>query len=582
MLSSLLFAAPAGVWALLFVPALLLIHLLRRRAKTIEVTTLFLLDRSSTLATPGRSIERLRSSASLWLQLVAILISTWVLMEPRFVEPSSVLRVVLVIDGSASMSAFREQLWVQLDPLLDRLERAASHTEWIAINSDSRSGTIYSGTDRSALASAIRRLELSAGTHELDPALLVARNLRRGRGPVIVVTDHSKAYGPDVHVLSVGSPLSNVGFAGVSVARGDSELEWTALVKSFSKVRERRSLKLIRMGSGAAEQRDIELEPGRATLVRGEFGLGVDSLVLRLEGDAFTLDDALPIVRPKPKRLRVFVDRELSSLEVVTHLLASLENVERVESRESATLSLVRGEAPTRGDAISFGLPVEGVRSLTTVFAAPSALTEGLSWSALDPGPVVDVPEVPGEAPILWQADRAIALERVAPDSASQLVLAFAPEASNAARVPAFAVLLLRFCEKVRGRQPEFEARNLETRQLLGLAAEPTAHAEYRSVERLEDPVTLTGRESLDRAPSRPGFFVVKQDDRTVLAAAVAFADPREGDLSSADSSTPAISAEELSRETTRPDPLRSFWLVAAAALALASWRQKHDFGGRR
>src|SRR5262249_62277680 len=69
-----IFANPAGLWALLAVPAILAIHFLQQRARIARTSTWFLIEKLAPDSARGRTWDRLRSSRTLWLQLLAVLI----------------------------------------------------------------------------------------------------------------------------------------------------------------------------------------------------------------------------------------------------------------------------------------------------------------------------------------------------------------------------------------------------------------------------------------------------------------------------------------------------------------------------
>src|SRR5262249_44733094 len=109
---------PAGLWALLGVPAVLAVHWLQQRVTPTPVSTLFLIQALAPASVRGRRIDRLRSSIPLWLQLAAVLVLAWVAAEPRWVRADSVQRVAVVLDDSASMAAFVSEVPAILDTRL--------------------------------------------------------------------------------------------------------------------------------------------------------------------------------------------------------------------------------------------------------------------------------------------------------------------------------------------------------------------------------------------------------------------------------------------------------------------------------
>jgi len=95
------FANPAGFWALLGLPAVVIIHFLQRRARRQVITTLFLLEPMRQESAGGHRFQRLRTSIPFWLQLLMVLGLTWLLIEPRWVRSTSVQRLAVVVDASA-------------------------------------------------------------------------------------------------------------------------------------------------------------------------------------------------------------------------------------------------------------------------------------------------------------------------------------------------------------------------------------------------------------------------------------------------------------------------------------------------
>ena len=78
------FANPLGFLALLGIPAILLIHLLQRQSQKFPISTLFMLDAIDRQSLKGQKLDRLRNSIPLWLQLLSILVLTWLLIHPRW------------------------------------------------------------------------------------------------------------------------------------------------------------------------------------------------------------------------------------------------------------------------------------------------------------------------------------------------------------------------------------------------------------------------------------------------------------------------------------------------------------------
>ena len=205
---------PAGWWALLGIPAVILIHFLQHEARRMRVSTLFLLEHLGQESTEGRVFERVRNSASLWLQLLAVLLVTWLLVAPRWVRSDSVQRVAVVLDSSVSMSAFKDRIEHQVPLALRRLGRASATTEWRVIETDPGRGTLYAGQDLSELRVRLQGWQPRLGTHDTRAALRVASNLVGPAGTVVLVSDHEPgALPPGVSWLGVGERSRTVASA---------------------------------------------------------------------------------------------------------------------------------------------------------------------------------------------------------------------------------------------------------------------------------------------------------------------------------------------------------------------------------
>ncbi len=218
----LVLANPAGLWALAAIPLVLLIHFLQEQSRRVRCSTLFLLDRVKPESVGGARIERLRNSVPLWLQLLAVAVIAWLLAEPRWIRQDSRQTVVVVLDSSVSMSAFKKET------------RALLQGKLVALGGSGGAHRLASAGVRPAQPAALRgngarricsmrsnKWEPAQGTHAPDAALLTARGLvRNNAGIVIFVTDRRTEVPADVALMSAGEPIENVGLAGGDVGAG--------------------------------------------------------------------------------------------------------------------------------------------------------------------------------------------------------------------------------------------------------------------------------------------------------------------------------------------------------------------------
>ncbi len=573
------FGNPLGAWALAGVPVILAIHFLQRQARSVVTSTLFLLEQIGPVNAQGRRLERLRNSLPLWLQLLAVLLVTWLLVQPRWLRADSAQTIVLVLDSSVSMQAFRAELDAALPPQIERLKNAAARTEWIVLESDPARPTVYSGpNDRDALA-AINAWQPRLGSHDAGPALRAARALPRENGAVIFVTDHVTAIPEGVDLVAVGKPMTNVGFSGLAT----DGPEWTALVRNPSDEPQNPTWFVETLGGITTDPVALTIAPGQTQVLRGRLPDGVDRITLRLSEDEFPLDDQLPIQRPEPKRLRLAVQAGTPFDAFFKRLVDSLPSVEPAEESEAAVRLLAYNPlAPgaANGDAVVLvSDPAPSARYRTgDIFAEEEPLTTDLSWQSLIVRETLGMPRRDGDRVLLWQGEHPLIFLRPAADDVTgpggkrgtALVVNFDLRQSNAERLPAFVILLHRFLEGVRSNEVAPESKNVETNQRLDVALRADGGVPVINGESENRSISPN---SILRAPAEPGFFTVSQGDVSLVNGAAFFADAREADFRAAASTdTLAAKQRELVERNSRQDLLTPVWALALLGVCVASW----------
>jgi hypothetical protein len=164
---NLIFTNPWGFLALLGIPLLILIHYLRRRAKVVTVSTLFLLKRTQRESKAGRRFETFSNSLPFWLQIFAVLLLTWILVKPRYGNSRVTQQIAIVLDSSASMQSLREGFVEKLRPHLESMSGGADHASYIVLDHNPRRGRIYQGDDAEELLERLRDWNPTDGA--LDP-----------------------------------------------------------------------------------------------------------------------------------------------------------------------------------------------------------------------------------------------------------------------------------------------------------------------------------------------------------------------------------------------------------------------------
>ena len=582
------FANPLGFLALLGVPVILLIHLLQRQSQTFPISTLFMLDAIDRQSLQGRKLDRLRNSVPLWLQLLSVIILTWLLIQPRWTQENRVQQIVIVIDSSASMEAFKNSATEQLRTELSRIPANFTNEVYTLMESHEQGERLYRGGSATELIDSLANWEPGNSAHSPEIALRVGRSIAGANGTLIFLTDHITRQLPfGASLLSIGEPISNVGFAGLLVEpAGDDEndLSWQATVRNYSEEPQTREW-FLSIGQQKTEPRSISLQGYETRTLSGKFPKGAARATLTMSPDGFTRDDRLFMVTPEPKRVFIATTVEPSASDMVRALIDSLENAQLLQPSGESELNtpsdlLIATYNPLQPRM----LPPVSIVVLNQQFApkeffkgpiiaANHPLVRDLNWQGLIAKSTASIPIEAGDLTLLWQGERPLVLLRQTAEF-NQLIFNFDVAQSNAARLPALIIMIDRFVDQIRSKKVALERSNMELNQQIKLAVNTGKEADdiLSSATGMQQTVPWN-RSTMLRAPRNSGFFSIRQGDTLLLDAAANFADAREADFSGAarQSDLDAIPRKIIEKQTVT-DPLWQFWVILILIVLLLCW----------
>jgi hypothetical protein len=509
---------PWGLLALLGLPAVLAIHMLQRKPRRQRSSTLFLLAAAAPKNSGGPTLDRLRRSLSLWLNLLAVLLLSAVLAQPRILTERPVLRGIVVLDSSVSMMACRQEVKKALEKRLGALASLAD-CEWSLLESAPEAPLLYGGGRLESLLSALDSWKPVRAEHDPAPALRSALAAAGKDGCVLFVSDHKRSLPAGTREILVGTPIANAGFCGAGV---DPQGRWQALLRNYSDAPLTSSWRRQVPGAPEAAASQILLAPNETRRLEGEMPKE-GRLLLILDKDALEADNQLPLLTPRPKILKVALDADKANLEFLSRLRDSLPLVE--SSDDIATADLVLGcrasDLPRDRPGLYFNPAASIDNKSREVGDALHPMTSHLDWRPVR----VRLASLPfkmesGDLPLLWSGDSLAASLRYG-SSGPQILINAAPAAGRLLETPACLVLAGRLVEEIRRRKQAPEAANFDCNQKIALP--------YHGALALDGQELKAGR-SL-RAPELPAFFSVSCEGREVLTGAAAFADARESDL---------------------------------------------------
>lgn len=354
------FANPWGLLGLLALPAIVVIHLYHRRYPPLLVAGLHLWGIETHTTTAGRTRERLPITPSLICELLAALLLSLVLADPRWGDLGKVVHLVVVLDNSASMSSRPPGLEEKSfrDAAIDELDRRAKQ--------------LPRGSVVTVLRTA-RRPEMLAGPavpweeakpkleewhpalpkHDFQPTWDLASQLAAETGELLfltdVVPDEKVAVPKLMEVVSVGRALENVSISAArwdfnsQSAKGRVFLRLTNHGKRSANVRVTGSV-----GERVIFQETISLEAGVSSPLEVEVpgGLGRLSITTENIGDGMPLDNRIELIEPKVRTLHVALalPKESPALKAVQRALRGIPDVSLTTDRESAELIIATAQ----------------------------------------------------------------------------------------------------------------------------------------------------------------------------------------------------------------------------------------------
>ena len=594
------FGNPWGLLGLLAVPAVLWLHLYRVRFPPLAVGGLFLWDDAVRRPAGGRTRDRLRPTASLWLELLAAALLGLLLGGPRVNWEATAPHLVALLDGSASMSAttgapgdppptFRA---AALAVLADRAAALGGDTVLTVIETGDRPRVVGGSRRpyRAALADLADLPAPASPRHGFGASLDLAARLAADGGRVLLLTDRDPAsldLTEGVAAFSVGTPRPNAALlAAVRRPSEDGADEAIFLrVRAFGPTGPVRAVLTDDTGAPLAD-RDLNPPPNAAAAATLPLPAALRDRPVRVElraaGDALAADSAA-VLLPEPRRpVRVAVTLPAGpARDAVQRALAALPDVLRVEP---AAADLRFGPPADLADAdanrwiVGVGpLPGDsGPRDAAGPFLIDRAdpLAAGVSLAGAVWGGAGAGVEWRGEpiSPVIAAGPRVL-LGRVA-GRAGAIALNVDPARGTVANTPDWPILLSNLVEARRAALPGLDRANLrvgEPARLVLSEAEAARDAPL-ILERVGggQSVELAREPAVALAPPGVGVWAVRDGagGGELARVAVRLADPREADLTRL--SPGSVELEGAAAETA-VDDLAPWPVALLAGLCLAA-----------
>lgn len=330
---------PGGAWALLALIPVILLWMLKKKAKREKVPSLLLWKRMESDAPQHKPFQRLRSRLLLWMQIALVLVLTAALMRPVthggsagesvFVFDLSLSMQTQNADGSTRLDEAREQALALLDGM------AEGDQVTVLTAGGKFQQELSRCSDHLQVRRTIESLSAENGGSDLEGALALARAMSRDLEQlrIFVFTDDPSADAEGITLCAVGESIENRALLEASM-QPESGTAF-ARVKNFGSACD---LTLeCRADGSLCDVRTISMAADGQTSVRFAIPQNAQTVQISIaDADALNVDNTRWAVRPQTSQRtallvteeNVFLQQALALNKSLTVTLASPTDVE--------------------------------------------------------------------------------------------------------------------------------------------------------------------------------------------------------------------------------------------------------------
>ncbi len=613
------FANPWGLLALVALPAIAAIHLFHRHYPRLDVSGLHLWGVAQKTHSPGRRRERLPITASLILELLAALILALALARPQVDSVNRSVHLVVVLDGSASMSARRLTSGgdvktfgeLAVAELQDRVDGLPSGSVVTLVESGLRPALLYGPRgDEELVIESLQGWRPESVGHDVQPAWNLADQLAGETGQLLYLTDTLPDTGQfnvpgRMEIVAVGEPQPNLAITAArwmidrSQQRDQNEYNGTVHLRLLNLGAQATTATVVATSPDGKEirtvlDRQVELAPGMVLPFEAVVPIGLGQLDIRLvsDSDAMDLDSHVRLIRPVDRLVRVAVtlpDASVARQQVGRALLAlpgwtpsGVEDADLViggvVSDDSATdperwrlrIGPMDDSPAARKQAVDLS-----DRSVY-VLEKRHPLLEGVVLGGVVWGGVQTLDF--DFTPLITAGTKPLLVQKLGTRS-TEFVLNIDLARSNFTDTPDWPILLSNLLEQCRDSRPGLRRVNYRVTEAVRfqLESEVAEGTDLLRLEGGERPRKVARARVVEIVGlARPAFYTVHDQDRQLARFAVNFQDIDESTLVSlsAGKRPPVIQAQVGGFETDSPYT----WLILLAilvviGLALGDWQ---------
>jgi von Willebrand factor type A domain/Aerotolerance regulator N-terminal len=592
-----IFTTPLGLLALLAIPAIVAIHLFRRRFPVRPVAGLFLWGTVRQTPEGGGRITKLPISRSLILECLAALALALIVAGAR-ISPAGVSQhLVVLLDDSASMAAVgaagnsaRDRAVRRVLAELDRLRAGARIT---LIRSGDRPAILAGPASYMVEArSALQAWKPEAPHHSMALGLRLARELAGRTGTLMVMSDMPQAPRGETHFeggvwVALGDAVENVGITAAQRTSAPEDNRGLVSLTLSSNAAAATSRRLsVRAGDREVLAQELSVPPGASSLTL-PIPAALPAVRVELSDDGLRRDNDVMLAEPRART--VAVDNLLPEgrgRDAVTRALAAVSGVTRSTSAHLAFVDAAALDPPSASDVwrVGFGRPSSSwlAPGEPKDFIGPFVLEKrhplllgvtlgGVVWAGAAPIAAGVV------RPVVSTGDQVLAGLATGPAFAARtaILLNIDLDRTNLIRSPDWPILISNLVEMRRQQLPGPERWNYRSGEWVRVRLDRDPKAQLRFRCGAVEHALPAGRLIEFIAPSPGGLLQILDGDEVLFEIGVNFLDETETalrDRSTGDSGEIGEVAGLRTETSATSDPL--FWVLLAigATAMILNW----------
>lgn len=387
------FLNPLGLLALLGIPVVILMYLLKQKYKETKIPSLFLWKQAAAMTLSQRPWQKLKKNLLLLLQLMAIILLALGLANPFFTGGKKGENFILILDQSLSMQA--------RDEVPNRFEAAKNQIQKFVENAPPNTGisllvmgnmpylAVNNTTEKNEIYRALREITVSNSGIDFENGIsLMKTQQEQTNANFILFTDQSEQWnGLGAEIILFGKSAENCAITLLSHTIQEKEITALVKVQNFG-VQEAVKTVTLYQDEKALDVQEVTLQPGESKDILFQ---GVSAQAKKLSAslsphDILEADDIYyDTVNQKNNQKAILFTKQNIFLEKILGILPNIElykgKIDQMENLNGYGLYIFDGilpeTLPTDGYLLIFQPPEENSFIQTGENVKVSIVTQG-------------------------------------------------------------------------------------------------------------------------------------------------------------------------------------------------------------